>query len=216
MKFSPALLLSFVSAEDKKVPPRHPLQRLERLTEFSEELLNDWFSWLPSKDNWVNKFANNAERMERNFNRGNQRCGYYDAENLPHGGPERKRREDDVFRYNREDPSVGTRQITTGFRKWAERYLSACSGQKTYKHQVNRMNKWNDRLQGHLTNRTPTTTSATVSATACAYPAGSTTHEGIMCSFMTLIDYETKSDIDDCIKYCEGKGFNFLSFLLKG
>ena len=154
MKFSPALLLAVASADDKKVPPRHPLQRLTRLTEFSAELLNDWYSWLPSKDNWVKKFDKNAERMERNFNRGNQRCGYYDEDNLPHGGPaERKRRaDDDVFRYDREDPAVGTKQITTGFRKWAERYISACSGQKNYQHQVNRMNKWNAALQAHLEN----------------------------------------------------------------
>merc|ERR1712207_33064 len=127
MKFSPALLLAVASADDKKVPPRHPLQRLTSLTEFSAELLNDWYSWLPSKDAWVGKFARNAERMERNFNRGNQRCGYYDEDNLPHGGPERKRREDDdMDRYNREDPVQGTKQITTGFRKWAERYISQC------------------------------------------------------------------------------------------
>ena len=60
MKFSPALLLTVASADDKKVPPRHPLQRLDRLTEFSEELLTNWYSWLPSKDNWVGKFKNNA------------------------------------------------------------------------------------------------------------------------------------------------------------
>ena len=152
MKFSPALLLAVASADDKKVPPRHPLQRLAKLTEFSEELLNDWFSWLPSKDAWIQKFKNNAKRMDRNFGRGNFRCGYYDPNNFPHGGPERKRRnvEDDVFRYEREDPVIGTRQITTGFRKWAERYLSACSGQRVYKHQVNRMNKWNTNLQEHL------------------------------------------------------------------
>ena len=153
MKFSPALLLAVASADDKKVPPRHPLQRLTRLTEFSAELLNDWYSWLPSKDAWVGKFARNAERMERNFNRGNQRCGHYDENQLPHGGPaDRKRREadDDVFRYDREDPAKGTKQITTGFRKWAERYISACSGQRQYQHQVNRMNKWNNDLQAHL------------------------------------------------------------------
>ena len=152
MKFSPALLWTLAAAEDKKVPPRHPLQRLNRLTEFTEEILDTWFDFLPSKDAWVQKFANNAERMERNFNRGNQRCGYYDEDNLPHGGPERKRREadDDVFRYDREDPAKGTKQITTGFRKWAERYISACSGQRQYQHQVNRMNKWNNDLQAHL------------------------------------------------------------------
>merc|ERR1712187_733091 len=89
MKFSTAVLVAVASAEDKKVPPRHPLQRLAKLTEFSAEILNEWYTFLPSKDNWVAKFANNAERIERNFNRGNQRCGYYDEDNLPHGGPER-------------------------------------------------------------------------------------------------------------------------------
>merc|ERR1712157_426683 len=150
MKFSPALLFAVAAADDKKVPPRHPLQRLARLTEFSAEILNDWYGFLPSKDAWIQKFANNAERMERNFNRGNQRCGFYDENQLPHGGPERKRREVDEERYNREDPVEGTKQITTGFRKWAERYISQCSGQRQYQHQVNRMNKWNSLLQAHL------------------------------------------------------------------
>merc|ERR1711937_1044605 len=139
MKFSPALLFAVATADDKKVPPRHPLQRLTRLTEFTQEIMNDWFNFLPSKDAWIQKFANNAVRMERNFNRGNQRCGFYDEEQLPHGGPERKRRDlDDVDRYNREDPVEGTKQITTGFRKWAERYISQCSGQRQYQYQVNR------------------------------------------------------------------------------
>merc|ERR1712106_285141 len=92
MKFSPALLFAVAAADDKKVPPRHPLQRLERLTQFTDELLTTWFTFIPSMNNWVNKFANNAARMERNFNRGNQRCGFYDQDQLPHGGPERKRR----------------------------------------------------------------------------------------------------------------------------
>merc|ERR1711937_176741 len=152
MKFSPALLFAIAAADDKKVPPRHPLQRLNRLTEFTQEIMNDWFNFLPSKDAWIQKFANNAVRMERNFNRGNQRCGFYDEEQLPHGGPERKRRDlgNDVDRYDREHPDVGIKQLTTGYRKWAERYLAACSGQRQYQHQINRMNKWNALLQAHL------------------------------------------------------------------
>ena len=151
MKLSVALI-AVAAAEDKKVPPRHPLQRLNRLTEFSAEILDDWFGFVPSVDAWKNKFARNAERMERNFNRGNQRCGFYDADLLPHGGPERKRRSDDDFeiRYDREDPATGIKQITTGYRKWAERYLSQCSGQRLYQYQVDRMNKWNAILQAKL------------------------------------------------------------------
>ena len=159
MKFSAAVLATVAVAQDgdRKVPPRHPIQRLNRLVEFSAELLNDWYSFLPSQASWVGKFERNAERMERNFERGNQRCGFYDENQLPHGGPsERRKREIDADsiwdRYDREDPSVGTKQITTGFRKWAERYLSECSGQRNYNYQVNRMNKWNTLLQDHLLN----------------------------------------------------------------
>ena len=153
MKFSPAVIVALAAAQDeKKVPPRHPLQRLQRLVEFTDELMTTWFEWLPSQEAWIEKFKTNAERMERNFSRGEQRCGFYDEEQLPHGGPsdDRKRRDAEWDRYDRTDPSNGAKQLTTGFRKWAERYLSQCSGQRIYKHQVNRMNKWNEALQGHL------------------------------------------------------------------
>jgi len=152
MKFSTVVLATVAVAEEKKVPPRHPLQRLTALTKFSAELLNDWYSFLPSKDKWIAKFATNAVRMEKNFNRGNQRCGFYDDSQLPHGGPERRRRDadDDELRYDRDDPAIGTKQITTGFRKWAERYISQCSGQRNNQYQVNRMNRWNAKLQAHL------------------------------------------------------------------
>ena len=153
MKISPAVLVAVASAQEKKVPPRHPLQRLNKLVDFTEEIMNDWFSFLPSQQAWIKKFENNAARMQRNFERGNQRCGFYDEDQLPHGGPsdDRKRRAaDDVDRYNREDPVEGVKQLTTGFSKWAQRYLSACSGQRNYQYQVNRMSKWNAALQGHL------------------------------------------------------------------
>ena len=158
MKFSSAVLFAVAAADDKKVPPRHPLQRLAKLNEFSTEILTQWFSFLPRDrtERWVEKFSANAERMERNFNRGNQRCGFYDQDQLPHGGPEERKRRAaddaafDVDRYNREDPSVGIKQITTGYRKWAARYISQCAGQKNNKYIVNRMNKWNGILQGKL------------------------------------------------------------------
>ena len=154
MKFSAVLFATVSLAQtEKKVPPRHPLQRLNRLTEFSAELMNDWFSFLPSKDAWVYKFAANAARMKNNFERGSQRCGFYDDAQLPHGGPEeRKRREanEDTLRYDTTDPSVGAKQITTAFSKWAVRYIGQCSGQRDSQFQVNRMAKWNFKLQAHL------------------------------------------------------------------
>lgn len=150
MKFSAAVVVAAaVSATEKKVPSRHPVQRLNRLVEFTEEILTDWFDFLPSQQAWINKFATNAGRMERNFERGNQRCGFYDETQLPHGGP-RERRDVDEIRYDRENPKVGVKQLTTGFRKWAERYISQCSGQKNFQFQVKRMAKWNNALQKHL------------------------------------------------------------------
>ena len=108
---------------------------------------------------------------------GQPRCSFYDSELLPHGGPspDRKRRDasDDVYdpvmaellsednagfergrkgtdRYDRENPLKGAKQITTGFRKWAERYISDCVGQKTFKHHVLRFPKIFGRLKGAL------------------------------------------------------------------
>ena len=81
MKLSTILLAGFVSADEKKVPPRHPIQRLDRLVQFSGEILgsgafnNKSTKWI---SRWSNKFTKNAERMKINFNRGNQRCGFYD------------------------------------------------------------------------------------------------------------------------------------------
>merc|ERR1711970_710773 len=61
MKISGAVLFALASADDRKVPPRHPLQRLTRLTEFSAELLNQWYTWLPSKNSWVAKFEKKCQ-----------------------------------------------------------------------------------------------------------------------------------------------------------
>ena len=84
MKLSTISLIGLASANEKKVPPRHPLQRLNRLVEFSSEILNSGafnnksIKWI---NRWELKFANNGDRMKVNFQRGNQRCGFYD-ENL--------------------------------------------------------------------------------------------------------------------------------------
>ena len=44
-----AFFTSVVFAKDRKVPPRHPLQRLDRLVEFSKELLENWYDDLASQ-----------------------------------------------------------------------------------------------------------------------------------------------------------------------
>ena len=156
MKFSPALFFAVAAAEDKKVPPRHPLQRLARLNEFAVEWCNDNLT-AKQAANWSGKFDNNVARFEARF----ERCGYYDENNLPHGGPsgDRKRRDaaDDLVdacndpqnplcRYDKSNPLRGIKQITNGFRKWAERYLANDKDGKFCKkqpaRQVARANAW--------------------------------------------------------------------------
>ena len=77
MKLSVIYLAGFVSADEKKVPPRHPTQRLNRLVEFSAEILESG-SFNMKSTNWISrwqdKFSNNAGRMNDAF----ERCGFYD------------------------------------------------------------------------------------------------------------------------------------------
>jgi len=175
MKVSSVVLVALASADkDKKVPPRTPLQRLNRLQIFSKEWLNDNLPNLPSMENWVGKFEVNAERMIEAYQREN--CGFFDP-SLPYGGPDpnpelrpggnprrptdRKRRSDgdedgfidefsgELLRYNKNQPLVGIKQITTGYRKWAERYINECWGQRKHKYQTKRMNRWFETLGEH-------------------------------------------------------------------
>jgi len=177
MKVTAIVLATTATAQDKKVPPRTPTQRLNRLVQFSHEWLEDNLPNLPSKESWKSKFETNADRMEAAFNR--SICGYFDPNNLPHGGPDahpnlrpnmrpriqnRERRalgdddtdgglydEDGFMRYNKNSPMIGIKQITTGYRKWAERYINECYGQRKHKYQKQRMNKWFNVLGGHWT-----------------------------------------------------------------
>ena len=227
MKLSSFLLASIASVEgqkvktllnrpeeDRKVPHRHPLQRLWRLYQFSEEIIQSHFydSDMPAGKldrlrGRIGKWLYLAQRQSflRSkyiniiiiliwysiliyINIDTKRCGFYN-DGLEHGGPSggednqaagisneqtllnngdantdvvpeeleiynprpnRRRRsdDDDDFnfldneRYNREDPCKGMKQIMTGFRKWADRYIGGCGGQANYKHQVNRANKF--------------------------------------------------------------------------
>ena len=142
--FAPAVF-ALVAADEKKVPPRHPLQRLNKLNMFAAEWCGDNLT-AKQAANWVPKFDRNSARMDRRF----ALCGFYD-ENLPHGGPEpsRKRRsaaddDNDFIRYDRENPIRGIQQITRGFSKWAQRYIADCGLQPA--RQVDRMAKWHGQI----------------------------------------------------------------------
>lgn len=183
MKVSAALLAVPAFATEKKVPPRHPMQRLNRLNLFAEEWLTDNLPTLPSHKKWVQKFNKNSDRMTKAFNR--SICGFYDPSLLPHGGPDpnpklrpnmnpRNRRSDDsevalpveagfesddgsLLRYDKSNPMLGIKQITTGYRKWAQRFINECNGQRKYSYQVQRMQRWFNTLGTHWVSTQQTT-----------------------------------------------------------
>jgi len=147
--FIPALI-AVAAADEKKVPPRHPLQRLNKLTTFSAEWCDANLS-AKQAANWSKKFANNASRMSRRF----EICGFYDENQLPHGGPAKRDTDavegaldEDDLRYDKTNPVRGIQQITKGFSKWAQRYISTCKVQPG--RQVNRMESWNAKMNAYL------------------------------------------------------------------
>ena len=147
--FVPALFA--LATAEKKVPPRHPLQRLNKLNKFANEWVSDNLD-AKQAANWGPKFDRNTGRLERRF----ELCGFYD-ETSEHGGP-RERRDADcapedqdetgICRYDKSNPIRGIQQITRGFSKWAQRYVEECKLQPAK--QVDRMAKWFGQLTGKL------------------------------------------------------------------
>ena len=161
MKLSSAVIVAVATAQndEKKVPPRHPLQRLNKLNKFAAEWCNANLDEKAAA-NWEGKFDRNVARFERRF----ELCGFYDEDQLPHGGPKpaddnRERREEDELafldcegslcpRYDKNNPVRGIQQITKGFAKWAQRYVSTCKLQPAK--QVQRSNKWFGQLTAKI------------------------------------------------------------------
>jgi len=221
MKLSLATMVAVAAANDKKVPPRHPLNRLNKLKKFYEGFAADIVASRISEkaaDRFAARYTKMCDGFQAAFDRPN--CGYYD-DSSKHGGPDpnpnvrpngkpRNRRDDDdeseieadfedlaafcaenagdftdgeaVFccnlsndgytngvdycdgvnqgamrsgkgnAYDRlsQEPSLKWRQITTGTRKWVERYINNCGGQRNNKVGVKRVrnvyNKWQERL----------------------------------------------------------------------
>ena len=135
MKLSSALLFA-VAAANK---PLQPQEQLAGLNQFAEDLLTTWFDFHQSQSNWIKKFDKNHQRLERSLNR----CGRFNPENHCSA----LLGQCSAVDYNLEDPVEGVKQLTTKYREFTDQYLSQCRGQKKYKHQINRMNKWNNRLK---------------------------------------------------------------------
>merc|ERR1712176_1276104 len=153
MKLTVATIVAVASAQgEKKVPPRHPLQRLNKLNKFAAEWCNANLSEKAAA-NWVEKFDRNVLRFERRF----ELCGFYD-ETMEHGGPRERREDDDLAFldcegslcpiYDKTNPVRGIHQITKGFAKLAQRYVSTCKLQPAK--QFERSNKWFGQLTSKI------------------------------------------------------------------
>jgi hypothetical protein len=91
------LALSVVAGQkkknsDRKVPPRHPLQRLWRLYQFSEEIIQLHFYQSNMKAKRIDALRELIKTwlymaQRETFLRGTKKCGYYNPDDLPHGGP---------------------------------------------------------------------------------------------------------------------------------
>lgn len=87
MKATIATIVLSCSAEklktSRKVPPRHPLNRLARLQKFGFAFNEVHFSDSQKVSDTIENFTTN---MKESFERDN--CGFYDSEMKPHGGPD--------------------------------------------------------------------------------------------------------------------------------
>ena len=157
MKFSAVFLAAVAIAEDndRKVPPRHPLQRLDKLKIFAVEWCNANLN-AKAADHWAFKFQKNTHRFQTRW----YICGF-DDEYSENGGARERREVDDLAfldcegelcsRYDKNNPVKGIHQITKGFANWAERYVAECKLQP--ERQINRSIRWFSILAGKFGNQ---------------------------------------------------------------
>ena len=154
MKLFATFLTVAVLAEDKKVPPKTPEERLAQLKRHTDRLMVDHFGSCAKASAWGTKLNKVADRALKAYNR-TKSCSFFD-DSLTHGGPEgstRKRRSDDEdLRYSETDAIASINGITAGLRKWSQRYLAECGGQKNHDHLVRHSNKWRAKLTGKFNN----------------------------------------------------------------
>jgi len=180
------MLALAADAGDKKVPPRHPKNRLKTLRRFALEWLADNFKNYSDEEKAAKAgeriFNRFAPRFDESLNDSgkplwggrlaalvNDECFFYDP-NTTHGGRARRqvsdeeggdqdyddsRAADDMIRYDKNNPVRGLKQITTGFRKWAQRYINECAGEdgksgKGQKNHSKRANNLNKKIKARL------------------------------------------------------------------
>lgn len=87
MKIASGLVIAASALDiDRKVPPRHPVNRLARLQSFCTSLTQaEWI--VEGKTHRFIKLAQRCENWADSRNANFEKCGSYDAD-LPHGGPD--------------------------------------------------------------------------------------------------------------------------------
>ena len=72
-------------------------------------------------------------------------CGFFDPD-AEHGGP----RSDEDERYSEEDAQSSVNGITAGIKKWSQRYLAECGGQKEDQNIARHAMKWRRKLSNKI------------------------------------------------------------------
>ena len=145
MKLFTFALAAVALAEEKKVPPRTPLDRIEQLRRHINRLMDDHFSGCAKASAWGEKLNKICDRAIHAWER-TRECKFFDPD-VPHGGPEE---EEEELRYSTTNAKDSINGITAGLRNWSKRYLADCGGQKNHGHLVNKANKWRAKLNAKL------------------------------------------------------------------
>merc|ERR1711990_697088 len=149
MKLFPALFLAVAFAQEgedeRKVPPRTPEARMEQLKRHIVRLMNDHFSECNKSEMWEEKMTKLCNRGLRAYKDRKRECGFFDPDK-EHGGP----RSDDDERYSDEDAQSSVNGITAGIKKWSQRYLAECGGQKEDQNIARHAMKWRRKLSNKI------------------------------------------------------------------
>ena len=91
------MTVSALAEQEKKVPPRTPLQRLDTLQRFANLWIETWININQNRPGRATRMTDRVNLMTSKLEEKYAHCGFFDP-NVPNGGPRpvRKRRSDDL------------------------------------------------------------------------------------------------------------------------
>lgn len=153
--------LSAATEEDHPNKSDIPIKRLDKLETNIRSWLTDNLTPLGDRvlNRWDRHVTKLRTKMESAYSR--PQCGFY-SEDIQNGGPDphphlrpdgkprktnrKKRDADEMLKYDKNNPLKGLKQVTNGFRIWAERHINECGGQRKHQHISKRMQNWMRKL----------------------------------------------------------------------